>query len=524
MLLIGKKPALAIVCLLSLSACKVVGPEYQQPEIQASESWSTPMEQGLQHGEVNLAGWWQVFEDPVLDKLVVLAREQNLQLEVAAVRVLESRARLALATGLKYPQIQALGGDASYLSPAQSDVLDLLNVDNFWQFSFGASVSWELDFWGKYRNAVTTANAAYLASEAAYDQALAILTAQTVNTYIVIRETEAQLRISRDNVALQEKSYQIADVLFRNGQDSELDMQQAETLLLSTQATIPALQASLRQARNALDLLLGQLPGSAEALLASKEGIPGMPTTISVGFPADMLRQRPDVRQAELLAMAQNAKVGMAEADLYPSFSLTGGIGLSAGGPGDSDFGDLFSRDALGYSLGGNFVWPFMNYGRIKNNIRVEDALLQQALLNYQSVVLSAAREAEDAMAGYIGTQQQATILEQSVHAAKRSNELSTLRYREGFSDYQRVLDAQQKLFSQQQRHVSAVAGSARSLVTLNQALGAGWQSRSSQPQIDSDTLERMRQRTDWGDLLDDYPDTKPDNSGVNQEPAREQP
>ena len=510
MLLIEKKSALTIVCLLSLSACKVVGPEYQQAEVQVSDGWATPMEEGLLNGEVAPAGWWQVFEDPVLNQLVALAREQNLQLEVAAVRVLESRAQLALATGLKYPQLQVAAGDASYVAPNQSDILDLIGSDNFWQFSFGASVSWELDFWGKYRNAVTSANALYLASEAAYDQALVILIAQTVNAYIIIRETEQQLRISQDNVVLQEKSYHIAEVLFRNGQDSELDMQQAETLLLSTKATIPSLEASLRQARNALDLLLGQLPGSAEALLANKEGIPSLPTSIAVGFPADMLRQRPDVRQAELLAMAQNARVGMAEANLYPSFSLTGGIGLSAGGPGDSDFGDLFSSDALGYALGASFVWPFLNYDRIRNNIRVEDAVLQQALLNYQIVVLAAAREAEDAMAGYIGTQQQAVILAQSVSAAKRSNELSTLQYREGFSDYQRVLDAQQKLFSQQQRHVSALADSARSLVSLNQAMGAGWQDRGSVPQLDAETVETMRARTNWGELLDEYPESAP--------------
>jgi outer membrane protein TolC len=266
------------------------------------------------------------------------------------------------------------------------------------------------------------------------------------------------------------------------------------------------LEASLRQARNSLDLLLGQAPGYSKSILEKGNGIPGLPDDIEVGYPADMLRQRPDVRQAELLAMAQNASVGMAEADLYPSFSLTGGIGLSAGGPGDSDFGDLFSSDALGYSLGANFVWPFFNYGRIRNNIRVEDAVLQQALVNYQNVVLSAASEAENAMAGYIGMRQQSTILTRAVQAAKRSNELSTLRYTEGYSDYQRVLDAQQKLFTQQQRLVSSIAGSARNLVSLNQALGAGWQGRSSVPQLDADTVETMRQRTHWGELLDDYP------------------
>jgi NodT family efflux transporter outer membrane factor (OMF) lipoprotein len=322
----------------------------------------------------------------------------------------------------------------------------------------------------------------------------------------VIRETEQQLKISRENVKLQQASYNITELLFRSGETSELDMQQAESLLLGTQATIPALEALLQQTRNSLDQLLGRAPGFSRDLLTQGNGIPTLPQDVAVGFPADMLRQRPDVREAEFLAMAQNAQVGMAEADLYPSFSLTGGIGLSAGGPGDSDFGDLFSSSALSYAIGANFVWPFLNYDRIRNNIRVEDARLQQALLNYQNVVISAAREAENAMAAYMGARQQAILLEQSVQAALRSNQLSTLQYREGFSDYQRVLDAQRNLFANQQRNVSAQASAARSLVTLNQALGAGWQDQGDVPQLDAETVETMRQRTNWGALLDDYP------------------
>jgi outer membrane protein TolC len=189
-----------------------------------------------------------------------------------------------------------------------------------------------------------------------------------------------------------------------------------------------------------------------------------------------MLRNRPDVRAAEYLAAAQNALVGLAEADLYPSFSLTGSIGVSAGGPGDSDFGDLFSADALTFSVGPSFVWPFLNYGRIKNNIRVQDARLQQALVFYRETALQAAREAEDAIAGFIGARAQSAILAETVVAAKRSNELSTLQYREGFSDYQRVLDSQQALFAQQQRYVAAQGEVVSNLIALNKSLGSGWQ------------------------------------------------
>ena len=284
-------------------------------------------------------------------------------------------------------------------------------------------------------------------------------------------------------------------------------MQQAQTLLLSTEATIPSLEAGLKQARNALSTLLGQPPGSITQLLAEGEGIPSLPESTAIGFPADMLRNRPDVRQAELLAMSQNALVGLAKADLYPSFSIVGSIGVSAGGPGDSDFDDLFDSDALTYAIGPTFVWPFLNYGRIKNNVRVQDARLQQALINYRETVLQAAREAEDAMAAYIGNKLETDILTRAVDSAMRSNELSTLRYSEGFSDYQRVLDAQKSLFTQQQRYITTQGNTVRSLIAIYKALGGGWE-HSILPYVDEDTLETMRQRTNWGGMLDaSYPD-----------------
>ncbi|MCP4047205.1 MAG: TolC family protein, partial [Gammaproteobacteria bacterium] len=351
---------------------------------------------------------------------------------------------------------------------------------------------------------IESADAAYMASVAARDQALIILTAQVVNTYTVMRINEEQLRIAHDNVDIQQRSYDIASVLYRNGSDSELDMQQAHTLLLSTQATIPGFETTLVQARNALSTLLGKPPGAIDDLLNGDRAIPQLPETIDVGIPADLLRRRPDVRQAELNALAQNALVGMSEADLYPSFSLTGSLGLVAGGPGGTDFGDLFSSDALTFSIGPSFVWPFLNYGRIRNNVRVQDARLQQALVNYRETVIQSAREAEDAMAALNGSQAQAVILEKTVESAKRSNELSVLRYREGFSDYQRVLDSQQALFSAQQRLVIQRGSSVQSLVSLYKSLGGGWENHTGQSLISKQSLDEMQHRTNWGNLLED--------------------
>jgi len=343
-----------------------------------------------------------------------------------------------------------------------------------------------------------------MASIAARDQALILLTAQVVNTYTIIRINQEQLHYAFENEALQQRSYDIAAVLYRNGSDSELDMQQAHTLLLSTQATIPGFEIALQQAINALNTLLGQVPGSLDDLLGSEQRIPTLPDSIAVGIPADLLRRRPDVRQAELNALAQNARVGLAEADLYPSFSLTGSIGLVSGGAGSSDFGDLFSSDALTFSIGPSFVWPFLNYGRIRNNIRVQDARLQQALVNYRQVVIQSAREAEDAMVALNGSQQQTEILVKTVVSAKRSNQLSMLRYREGFSDYQRVLDSQQALFAQQQRLVTQRGTSVSSLVRLYTSLGGGWEIQSGLPLISEQSRQQMEQRTNWGELLDD--------------------
>ena len=488
-----------IVLTVLLTGCAAVGPDFEKPEADIQADWTQPADEGISSSPHELVEWWKVFNDPVLDELVETARLNNNSLEIAGIRVLEAQAQLGVATGLQYPQVQVASGNATYISPANTAQV----TSNHWQFGLGASASWEIDFWGRFRRGIESADAAFMASVAAYDQAQVLLTAAVVDIYTVIRATEAQLAMSHENVKIQQRSYEIAKVLFNNGADSELDMQQARTLLLSTEATIPGLEIALAQSRNALSTLLNQAPGSVKSILANGSGVPAVPENIAVGVPADMLRRRPDVRQAEYLAMAQNALIGLAKADLYPSFSLTGSIGLGSSTLGDSDFGDLFSSDALTWSIGPSFVWPFLNYGRIKNNVRVQDARLQQALINYREIVLQAAREAEDAMAGLIGTRKQHLILEETVVSAVRSNELSTLRYSEGFSDYERVLNAQQALFSQQQRFITNQSDIVRNVISLYKALGGGWENRDGLPYVNPVTLEVMQGRTDWGDLIE---------------------
>jgi len=223
-----------------------------------------------------------------------------------------------------------------------------------------------------------------------------------------------------------------------------------------------------------------------------------------------LLRRRPDVRQAEYLAMAQNAQVGMAEANLYPSFSLTGSLGLTAAGntdttrTGNSGFGELFSGDSLTYAVGPTFVWPFLNYGRIRNSVRVQDARLQQSLVAYRETVLQAAREVEDALVALEGAVRQDELLAITVDSARRSSDVAQLRFNEGFADYQRVLDAQQSLFTQQARYVANYSSIASSFIALYLALGGGWELRDAADMIDAQTLEMMQERTNWGDLIEE--------------------
>ena len=491
-------------------SCTQVGPDYEQPALEVPDEWSAPTRAGLRTQPSELVAWWQSFDDPVLTDLVERAYRRNYSLEAAGLRVLEARAQLAIAVGSAYPQSQRAIGGAAHIQASKANANTGGGGDlSYWQYDVAASVGWEMDFWGRFRRGIESADAGFLASIANYDDALVLLTAQVAATYTRIRTIEERLRIAEDNLKLQRRSYEIAEVKFRNGEDSELDMQQALTLLLSTEATVPSLQAELIQARNALATLLALPTNQVAGLLGTHSAIPELPSDIDIGMPADLLRRRPDVRLAELQAIAQSNLIGVAQADLYPSFTLVGTVGLSAAAgtnttrTGDSGFTELFDGDALQYSAGPQFSWNFLNYGRIKNNVRVQDARLQQLLVSYQETVLSAAQEAEDAIIAYLNGKQQTEILNRTVVSAMRSSQLSVLRYKEGFSDYQRVLDAQQALFTQQQRYVDAQGSNVSNLIALYKALGGGWQIRQGATFVDDSIRAEMRGRTDWGELLE---------------------
>jgi NodT family efflux transporter outer membrane factor (OMF) lipoprotein len=481
---------------LPMSGC-AVGPDFAPPVAAVQENWIESKDSRVANAPVKCC-WWTAFKDPTLDRLVQRAAEQNLSVEIAGLRILEARAQLGVAIGNMFPQTQEGFGNAQAvrLSSRLANQGELAH-NNFMDFNLGFDASWEIDFWGRFRRNIEATDATMLARMADYDNALVSLTAEVARTYTTIREFEALLQIARENVKVQREGLEIAQSRFRNGATSELDVTQARILLESTLADIPVQQAELQRAKNALSILLGQPPGGVDALLRGPQRIPSPPRKVAVGIPAELLRRRPDIRTAEFNAAAESARIGIAEADLYPRFFLMGEIGVQA-----SDAAKLFAPGSLFYKAGPGFAWSILNYGRIANNIRAQDARFQQALVNYENTVLKAAQEVEDALIGFLKTQESTASLQKSVEAARRSVEISLIQYREGADNFQRVIDSQRDLLRERNRLAQSRASIATNLIAVYKALGGGWEVRDGQPIISQATQAQMRDRTNWGDLL----------------------
>jgi outer membrane protein TolC len=267
---------------------------------------------------------------------------------------------------------------------------------------------------------------------------------------------------------------------------------------------VPQLESRIRQSKHALSTLLGMPPGDLQDILQGTGSLPQPPAAMDVGMPAELLRRRPDIRRAELQAAAQSALIGVARSDLYPRFALVGSLGVLTSNTGQSDLGDLFDGDSLAYSYGPSVSWNILNYGRLKNHVRVQDARLEALIVNYQNTVLEAAREVEDGLSNYVGSRQQGARLAESVAAAQRAVDLALVQYREGAVDYQRVLDTQQTLLRVQDAYTTVRGEVVSALVAVYKALGGGWEIRAGQPFVPQERQKEMMQRTDWGRLLDE--------------------
>lgn len=478
----------------------MVGPNYEPATAPTAEKWLETGNPKIKSDSAENAQWWKLFNDPVLDKLVGIAYSQNLPLRVAGLRVLEARALRGIAVGDFFPQMQEV--TASYeRTEVSGAIAGSPPKRRFSTFALGGDVSWEVDVWGKFRRGIEAADASLYSSVLNYDDVLVTLVADVATTYVDLRAYDERLALARGNVALQQQSLDIADNRFRAGGTSELDVQQAKSLLAQTQAMIPSLQIGRRQAENRLCILLGIPPRLLSDILGEMGNIPAAPTSVAIGIPAELLRRRPDVRRAERDAAAECARIGIAKADLYPAFSISGSFGLEA-----EHFSYLSAGHAFSGAVGPAVRWDVFNYGRIKNNVRAQDARFEQALTSYKNTVLRAGQEVEDSIASYLGSQDQTRYLTDSVTASKRSVDLALIQYQAGGADYTRVLNSETSLVQQQDNLVVSHSNIVLSLVSLHKALGGGWQLRQGREFVPEETLQRMRARTDWGDVtVPDY-------------------
>jgi NodT family efflux transporter outer membrane factor (OMF) lipoprotein len=495
-----------VTIVLMMSGCTMVGPDFVKPEAPLLDDWMETQAPGLSAGQTDYSKWWRVFDDPVLDNLVEKAYQQNLSLQIAGIRIYEARAQLGIAVGNLYPQQQSASGELTTNKLSTSADTPFIDT-NFNELRLGFDASWELDIWGRFRRSVQSGVANLEATIASYDNVLVSLTAEVARTYIVIRTLEKQVVVAVNNVKLQERSLQIAEVRFKEGAVSELDVTQAKSLLSDTQALVPRLESSLRRAQNALAILLGVLPGTLTEMLIGPTEIPVASEAVIIDIPNNLLRRRPDIRLAELQIATQSPQIGIAKADLYPQFFLFGNIGWRSSDTNSvsvqNSLGDIFSYKSLFWNAGPGFNWNILNYGRIRNSVRVEDARLQELVVNYKDTVLNAQREVEDAMVAFTRSKEEERFLKVSVTAAQRSVELSLLQYREGLVDYQRVLDSQRFLATQEERLTEVSGQVSTDLVATYKALGGGWQIREGEEIVSTENRNEMIERTSWGGLLD---------------------
>jgi NodT family efflux transporter outer membrane factor (OMF) lipoprotein len=488
-----------------------VGPNYKRPAAPIADAWIDYNGRHIISEPVDDSHWWTVFNDPQLDSLIESAYAQNISLREAGMRVLEARAQRGIAAGAILPQQQdvtmdfrrvnvALGGNNLGVIP------DSFNFD-LWQL--GGKIGWELDIWGKYRRAIEAADADLDASIEDYDDMLVCLLAETATAYVDIRTFQNRIQVARENVELQEETVRIVKAKVDLGARgvTRADLTTAQSLMNETQAAIPVLEAQLRSASNRLCVLLGVPPRDLLQELGDPNNIPTAPSQVAVGIPAELLRRRPDIRAAERMVAAQSARIGVAASELFPHFTLAGSVSYSG-----SKFRDMFNAQNLNGAVGPSAQWNILHYGRLVNNIRVQDAKFQQTALKYQDTVIRANAEVEDALIAFAKAREEAEFLEQSVQETMSTYETIKTRVDEGAEEVFRLNEVQKDLVRRQNNLAVAQSNISLQLIRIYKTLGGGWQIRE---QHHGDVLVGL-------DVIE--PEPLPDQQPNEAEPLPEPP
>lgn len=461
-----------------------VGPNYGRPPAPVETHWIDAADKRLRSDDTDIDKWWTVFNDSVLNGLVQNAYRQNLTLREAGFRVLQARAQLGIAVGEFFPQEQANTGGFTNTGLSVNVANRQLTPDRWYgQWDYGFGLAWELDFWGRYRRAIEAADAALDASVESYDDVLVTLLADVGRNYVEYRTLEERLRLARASVELFKTMLEVPKARYQADESNRVAYDLAQANLYQAQALVASLEIGQRQASNRLCILLGMTPRDLEKELGQAP-IPVPPTEVAVGIPADLLRRRPDIRRAERDAAAQSAVIGIAESEFYPHISLVGTLGWSA-----EDLDDLFTKDSFNGAAGPNFQWNILNYCRLRNNVRYQDARFQELVTTYQQTVLVAAREAEDAIVSFLKSQTRVQALDASAAAWRDGTSLLNTQYAGQMIDYTPVGYFAQNLLEQQDQAAQARGDVSLALVEIYRAIGGGWQVRlgagADAPQVD---------------------------------------
>jgi NodT family efflux transporter outer membrane factor (OMF) lipoprotein len=476
-------PAGAALALALFQGC-AVGPNYQQPKTAAPAKWSAPLAGGEANLEPSVAAWWKSFNDPQLDSLVERAVNSNHDLRIAGARVREARALYRIASSQLWPTVDAGGSYARQKQSKNQPVLGSLPMpsgipfeNNVYQAGFDAS--WEIDVFGGNRRAVEAGKAEVAAAEFGRRNVLVTLLGEVACNYVELRGCQRRLEIANKNLKTQEEALALTEDRFKKGLTSDLDVQQAATLLANTRAVIPMLETGIQGYIHRLGVLLGQPPEALLAELSAPAPIPSAPPTVPVGLPSELLRRRPDIQQAERQLAASTARIGVATADLFPKFSLTGVAGYES-----TSASDWFSGGSKFWSLGPTVQWRVFDAGRIRANIRVQNARQEQSLAAYEETVLMSFEDVENSLVAYAKEQIRRRSLEDAVKSSQESLHLANQLYANGLASFINVLDAERSLYQAEDELVQSDKAVTQNLIGLYKALGGGWEKLEQPSQL----------------------------------------
>lgn len=472
--------SLTAILAVAVAGC-AVGPNYHWPEVSAPTHWGEPLAGGETNASASLTAWWKIFNDPELDSLIDRAVESNLDVRIAQARVLEARAQAGIASANLWPSADVSSSYAREETSHHQPVLGSLPIpagvpfeNDVYQAGFDAS--WELDLFGGKRRATEAARAEVEASEYGRRATLMTLLGDVARNYTDVRGYQRRLAIANENIKAQEEALAITRDRFTNGLTSDLDVQQATTLLATTRAEIPTLEGSLQASIHRLGVLLGQQPGALLGEVSKTKPIPSAQPEVPVGLPSELLLRRPDVQRAERQLAAATANIGVATADLFPKFSLTGLAGFESIGASD-----WFTAGSRFWSIGPTVQWKIFDAGRIRANIKVQNARQEQALAAYEQTALSAFEDVENALVFYAKEQVRRRSLEDAVASSRNSLALSRKLYANGLTDFLNVLEAERSLYQAQDQLAQSDRTVSANLIALYKSLGGGWQAVEQQ-------------------------------------------